>query len=245
MSILLSLLATTGGYGASDVASIPRLTLNSSVNVHVDANSLFANWIAAGIETVGDLGSKLKKAGVTSSNSAIPGQSWDDMRLRANDVDSAFVSGKTNVLITGETTNQIYNMNSSVEDTIRKSQQYISERRVANPDWIILLVGTIPRADLASDDLNRSANQKLLDVDAYHKSHLDDVGVNGFVDVRAFSPEWFGLRSDGMTAKFMDSLTTCNSYNGSDPDRVHPINEPRTAFANAIAAGLDKLPARI
>lgn len=41
----------------------------------------------------------------------------------------------------------------------------------------------------------------------------------------------------------MDSLAICNSYNGKDPDKVHPINEPRLAFANALAAALPGLPA--
>lgn len=244
MSLLLSLLASSGGGGGAPVpAPTPRLKLSQNVHIHVDANSLFAKWIAPGIETVGDLGAAIKAAGATSSNTAIPGQSWDDMRLRADDVDAAYVPGKTNVLITGETTNQVYNLGSTTEQTIQKAQQYITARKLAHPDWIILLVGTIPRADLATAELNKAANQRLLEVDSYQRAHLQDIGVHGFVDVRGFAPEWFALRADGMTAPFMDSLTTCNSYDGQNPDMVHPINAPRTAFANAIAAVLPTLPA--
>lgn len=243
MSILLSLLATSSGVASVAPAPKPRLVLGPNVHIHVDANSLFARWIAPGIETVGDLGAAIKAAGTTSSNTAIPGQSWDDMRLRADDVDASYRPGKTNVLITGETTNQIYNAGSTAEQAIQKAQQYISARKAAHPDWIILLVGTIPRADLATAELNREANQKLLEVDAYQKENLSDMGVHGFVDVRAFAPEWYALRSDGTTAAFMDSPATCNVYAGqAGPDMVHPINAPRTAFANAIAEGLAKLP---
>lgn len=247
MSLLLSLLAASSGTGGAVAPArpvVPRLKLSPDVHVHVDANSLFAKWIAPGIETVGDLGAAIKAAGATSSNTAIPGQTWDDMRLRADDVDSAYRPGKTNVLITGETTNQIYNAGSTPEQAIQKAQQYISARKALHPDWVILLVGTIPRADLATPEKNKAANAALLTVDEYQKAHLEDMGVHGFVDVRKFAPEWFGLREDGLTAPFMDSLSTCNSYDGKAPDMVHPINAPRTAFANAIAEALPLLPAR-
>lgn len=247
MSLLLSLLAASSGNTPAAPAkpAVPRLQLGTDVHIHVDANSLFAKWIAPGIETVGDLGAAIKASGATSSNTAIPGQTWDDMRLRADDVDSAYRPGKTNVLITGETTNQVYNIGSSVPETIQKAQQYISARKAAHPDWIILLVGTIPRADLATAELNKAANQRLLEVDAYQASHLEDIGVHGWVDIRAAAPEWYKLRADGMTAKFMDSTQTCNMYAGATgPDMVHPINQPRVAFANAIAAALPSLPAR-
>lgn len=242
MSLLLSLLASSGGAGISQVLT-PRLTLNSDVHVHVDANSIFAQWVYPGIDKVGELGSAIKTAGSTSSNSSIPGQTWDDMRLRADDVDSAYRPGKTNVLITGETTNQVYNLGATTEQAIQKAQQYITARKIAHPDWIILLVGTIPRADLSTPELNKSANQKLLEVDNYQRAHLKDMGVHGFVDVRSYAPEWFKLRDDGITSPFMDSIATCNSYNGKDPDKVHPINDPRTSFANAIASALSTLPA--
>lgn len=239
MSLLLSLLASSGGFG---IPLPKRLELNSNVHIHVDANSLFANWIASGIETVGELGKAIKSSGATSSNSAIPGQSWDDMRLRSDDVDSSYVPGKTNVLIIGETTNQVYNLGSTTEQTIQKAQQYITARKLAHPDWIILLVGTIPRADLSTPELNKQANQKLLEVDNYQRTHLQDMGVHGFVDIRNLSSGWFSLREDGMTAKFMDNLSTCNSYNNIDPDMVHPIGEARLAFANAILEGIKLLP---
>lgn len=242
MSLLLSLLASSGGVGVS-VVPTPNtpLKLSPNVHVHVDANSLFAKWISPGIETVGNLGAAIKTAGATSSNTAIPGQTWDDMRLRADDVDAAYVPGKTNVLITGETTNQVYNLGSTTEQAIQKAQQYISARRAVHSDWIILLVGTIPRADLATAELNKAANQRLVEVDRYQRSHLRDIGAHGWVDVRGFAPEWFSLREDGMTAPFMDSLGTCNSYNGKAPDMVHPIGEARVAFANAIHDSLMRL----
>lgn len=246
MSLLFSLLAASAGVGdiATAPAPAPRLAMGQNVHVHIDANSLFAKWIADGIENVGQLKTAISGAGATASNTAVPGQTWDDMRLRADDTDAAYRPGKTNVLITGETTNQIYNGLSTVEQTIQKAQQYISARKAAHPDWIILLVGTIPRADLATPELNRAANQKMVEVDTYQKNNLSDMGVHGFADVRAAAPEFFALRADGQTAPFMDSPATCNVYSGqSSPDMVHPINAPRTAFADAIAAGLAQLPA--
>lgn len=242
--LLYLLAASAGGLNSNLIPQVPRLSLSPNIHVHVDANSLFANWIAPGIETVGNLGATIKATGATSSNTAIPGQSWDDMRIRADDVDAAYVPGKTNVLITGETTNQIFNAGSTSAETIAKANQYIIDRKSAHPDWIILLVGTIPRADLPTEKMNIQANYKMLEVDKYQESNLQEIGVHGFVNVRKYAQEWYTLRSDGHTAAFMDSLSTCNSYDGKVADRVHPIGVPRETFSAAIADGLKRLPAK-
>lgn len=245
MSLLLSLLAASGGAGNTQPAPVPRLTLSSNVHIHIDANSLYAKWIKEGIEKVGDLATAITTSGATATNTAVPGQTWDDMYYTTDDLANAYVPGKTNVLIIGETTNQIYNGGSDVQTTIQKAQRYISARKNEHPDWIILLCGTIPRADLSTDELNKAANQKLIEVDAYQSSHLKDMGVHGWVDFRQYAPEWFALRADGFTAPFMDSSDTCNVYAGqAATDKVHPINAPRIAFANAIAAALPRLPAK-
>lgn len=239
MSLLLPLLAS-----AITPTTAPRLKLGPDVHVHVEGNSLFAPLASQGIENLGNMNTVLSGAGVSTSNTSLPEGTWDELRLRVTSGASSYQPGKTNVLITGETTNQIYRAGSSVDETITKAQHYISTQRAAHPDWIILLVGTIPRADLATPELNRTANSKLLEVDAYQRTHLADIGAHGFVDVRAYAPEWFALRPDGVTAPFMDSLETCHSYDGVAPDRVHPRGVSRVAFAHAIAAVLSELPAK-
>lgn len=248
MSFLLSLLAASSGNSqATDPAPSPKptgpLTLGPGVHVHVDANSLFAKWIAPGIQEVGQLGAMLKASGASSSNTAIPGQSWAEMRLASSDVEASYVPGKTNVLIVGESTNQAFNgaQVANAQEVLREARRYLVARRAAHPDYVILGVGTIPRADRATAEENRQANQVLLEVDRAMSQNLGEYELDGWVDVRAFAPQWFKLREDGMTAPFMDSLETCNSYNRKDPDMVHPIGAPRTAFADAIAQGLARL----
>lgn len=236
MSLLLSLL-TSATYSS-------HLQLGPEVHIQVECSNLFSRWDEQGIENAGNLDTVFSKSGNSTSYSSFPDSTWDDMWYRANSGASHYQFGKTNVLITGETTNQIYKAGSSVDETKRKAQRYISAQKAAHPDWIILLVGTIPRADLATEELNRAANSKLLEIDEYQRTHLADIGAHGFVDLRADVPEWFDLRSDGVTAPFMDSIETCNSDDGITPDRVHPVGAPRLAYVHAIANALSQLPDR-
>lgn len=212
--------------------------LDETYNIAVDANSLFARWVAPGIQDAAGFKNLIQSTGANVGNCSIPGQNWADMAKNATDVQSLWRSGKKNILVTGETTNSIFVEGATVAKTVADAKAYIAARRASQKWDYIVMCGTIPRGDKATAQENVELNRRLVDADAQLKA--DDTLYNTWVDFRAFSPEWFGLRNDGYTAKFMDSTATCNPVGGK-PDMIHPIGAPRDAFADAIADGLNRL----
>lgn len=214
-----------------------RKDFNESYFIAVDGNSLYARWIAPAINEVSKFGALVKGSGANSGNVAIPGQTWADMIKNATDIDGLYVPGKKNILVIGETTNSIYNEGATVAKTVADAKAYIAARRASQKWDYVVLCGTIPRGDKATAAENVELNKRLIDVDNQLKA--DDTLYNTWVDFRAFSPEWFGLR-DGYTAKFMDSTATCNPVSGK-PDMIHPIGVARDVFADAIVDGIKQL----
>lgn len=214
--------------------------MDETWNVHVDGNSIFAKWFYPPINQVAELGAYFKKYIVYNSNTAIPGQNWLEMTSAISDTKEAYrSSAKRNLLVVGETTNSsdkryLY----SPEQIIDQAKAYIQKVKSDGQNWEVILVGTIPRADFDRVEDNIAFNARLISVDNYMREHYKEMGADYFIDVREKSPEWFTLRSDKYTAKFMDSLNTCNSYDKINADMVHPINVARDAFANAILYGL-------
>lgn len=211
-----------------------RKDFNESYFIAVDGNSLYARWIAPAINEVSKFGVLVKGSGANSGNVAIPGQTWADMIKNAADIDSLYVPGKKNILVTGETTNSIYNEGASVEKTVSDAKAYIAARRAAHKWEKIILCGTIPRADKSSQAENRALNQKLIEVDSRLRSDTSLYDV--WVDYRAYAPQWYTLAADGATAPFM-APDTCNVLGGKI-DMIHPIGAARDAYADAIADGL-------
>lgn len=211
---------------------------DETTNIVVDANSLFARWVAPGIQEVAGFKNLIQSTGANIGNCAIPGQTWADMTKNAADVQNLWRSGKKNILVTGETTNSIFVEGATVAKTVADAKAYIAARRASQKWDYVVLCGTIPRGDKATAQENAMLNRSLLDVDAQLKS--DTTLYDSWVDFRAFSPEWFGLRPDGYSAKFMDSVATCNTVGGK-PDMIHPIGVARDAFADAIADGIKRL----
>nr|DAS96786.1 MAG TPA: hypothetical protein [Caudoviricetes sp.] len=211
---------------------------DETYNIVVDANSLFARWVAPGIQDVAGFKNLIQSTGANVGNCAIPGQTWADMTKNAADVQGLWRSGKKNILVTGETTNSIFVEGATVAKTVADAKAYIAARRASQKWDYIVMCGTIPRGDKATAQENVELNKRLIDADNQLKA--DDTLYSTWVDFRAFSPEWFGLRNDGYAAKFMDSTATCNPTGGR-PDMIHPIGAPRDAFADAIADGLNRL----
>lgn len=211
---------------------------DETTNIVVDANSLFARWVAPGIQDVAGFKNLIQSTGANVGNCAIPGQTWADMTKNATDVQGLWRDGKKNILVTGETTNSIFVEGATVAKTVADAKAYIAARRASQRWDYVVLCGTIPRGDKATAQENVEMNKRILDVDAQLKA--DTTLYDSWVDFRAFSPEWFGLRNDGYTAKFMDSTATCNPTGGR-PDMIHPIGAPRDVFADAIADGLNRL----
>lgn len=211
---------------------------DETTNIVVDANSLFARWVAPGIQEVAGFKQLIQSTGANVGNCAIPGQTWADMTKNAADVQGLWRSGKKNILVTGETTNYIFVEGATVAKTVADAKAYIAARRASQKWDYVVLCGTIPRGDKATATENIELNRRLIDADNQLKA--DDSPYSTWVDFRAFSPEWFGLRGDGYTAKFMDSTATCNPVGGK-PDMIHPIGVARDAFADAIADGIKRL----
>lgn len=211
---------------------------DETYNIVVDASSLFARWVAPGIQDVSGFKRLIQSTGANVGNCAIPGQTWADMTKNATDVQGLWRSGRKNILVTGETTNSIFVEGFSVAKTVADAKAYIAARRASQKWDYVVLCGTIPRGDKATAQENVELNRRLIDADNQLKA--DESLYNSWVDFRAFSPEWFGLRPDGYTAKFMDSTATCKPTGGR-PDMIHPIGAPRDAFADAIADGLNRL----
>lgn len=211
---------------------------DETTNIVVDANSLFARWVAPGIQDVAGFKSLIQSTGANVGNCAIPGQTWADMTKNAADVQGLWRSGKKNILVTGETTNSIFVEGATAAKTVADAKAYIAARRASQKWDYVVLCGTIPRGDKATAQENAEMNKRLIDVDNQLKA--DESLCNSWVDFRAFSPEWFGLRGDGYTAKFMDSTATCNPVGGK-PDMIHPIGAARDVFADAIADGIKRV----
>lgn len=211
---------------------------DESTNIVVDANSLFARWVAPGIQDVAGFKNLIQSTGANVGNCAVPGQTWADMTKNASDVQGLWRDGKKNILVTGETTNSIFVEGATVAKTVADAKAYIAARRASQKWDYVVLCGTIPRGDKATAAENVEMNKRLIDADNQLKA--DDSLYNTWVDFRAFSSEWFGLRNDGYSAKFMDSTATCNPVGGK-PDMIHPIGAPRDVFADAIADGIKRL----
>lgn len=211
---------------------------NENYIIVVDANSLFARWVAPGIQDVAGFKNLIQSTGANVGNCAIPGQTWADMTKNASDVQGLWRDGKKNILVTGETTNSIFVEGATVAKTVADAKAYIAARRASQKWDYVVLCGTIPRGDKATAQENATLNRSLLEVDTQLRA--DASLYDSWVDFRAFSPEWFGLRPDGYSAKFMDSVATCNTVGGK-PDMIHPIGVARDAFADAIADGIKRL----
>lgn len=211
---------------------------DETYNFVVDANSLYARWVAPGIQEVAGFKNLIQSTGANVGNCAIPGQTWAGMTKNATGVQGLWRDGKKNILVTGETTNSIFFEGATVAKTVADAKAYIAARRASQKWDYIVLCGTIPRGDKATAQENVEMNKRLIDADNQLKA--DESLYDTWVDFRAFSPEWFGLRGDSYSAKFMDSTATCNPVGGK-PDMIHPIGAARDVFADAIADGLNRL----
>lgn len=241
MGISLLLLATSAP--PVGVEPTPLLSWDGSVpiNLVIDANSHYADWVYSPIERVGALASLVTASGATVTNLAVPGQSWSDMRLNAATTDAAWVAGKKNVLVCGETTNSIFGGTSGApvrttrDQVISDAQQFIAGRLARNP-WLVALCGTIPRGGRPEDAEKNALAQAS---DDYKAANFRDMGAHAYCDFRA--DPWFD--NDGT------SINSTNVWMGvpnlsveSTPEYIHPMGAARGAFAGRIATALQTLP---
>lgn len=230
--------------GASAPEPEPLLAWDKTIpiNVVVDGNSHYAQWVYPAINTVGEFGALMARSGASSSNFAVPGQTWSDMALNASSTDAAWVAGKVNVLVCGEGTNTFHGggtgapVRTTVEDEITDARQFIAGRLARNP-WRVVLCGTIPRGG-RTEDAPKNALTK--SSDDYKAANFRDMGAHAYCDFRA-SPYFDGDgNSTASTIPWMGVSGLCQE---TAAPFIHPIGAPRTAFAGRIAAALQTLPA--
>lgn len=240
----MSLLLTTLGSREVEYPEQPTELIkwdgSENINLVIDGNSHYAVWVYPKIEDVGNLNSLRSNSKASSVNLAIPGQSWNDMKQSPESTDNAWVEGKLNVLVVGETTNSVFGgstgspVRTTTEQVIQDAMQYISSRKLKH-DWVILLCGTIPRGGSSAYS---AQNALALDVDDYMSKNYKDMGAHGFCDFRE-SPYF---DNDGTSTNSSEKWMGISGLSQETTvPFIHPLGVARVSFANRIAESLQKL----
>lgn len=223
------------------------LKASSNVNLVFDGNSLTYGTGSTGgqslaVQTMAK--SWAAGSGATMSNVSFAGRSWGDLISNGSAVDSAYVPGKINVLVVGETTNSVFNTSSTAAQAVASAQSYINARLAQNPDWRIVLVTTIPRQTgpqvAANQTALDAANAVLVAADNIMRATYRKMGAVALVDVRSpGSPFNF----TGYTPA--DFSAVANLYAEADGSRVHLTNAGYSLWADMIDLALRRLPQRL
>lgn len=222
--------------------------LGPDTHLIIDANSYYALWTYAPIQEIGALKQLITSAGATVSNTAIPGQTWSNMRVNNEDVVAAFRPGKRNILICGETRNWVATHGGcTVNDVAMEATLYIAATRTAvqaryGQDFDrVVLCGTIPNSTFLDEPWKNDIpgmNKVLSGFDDMARADPGALGADVFADFRS-KTRWFS--GDGTTrAPFAQTQDTVKEPI-SGTDWVHPVGEAREAFAAAIADALKSL----
>ena len=259
MSTLFTILAMGGGGEPAapappPVAPTPTPTapyrLGADDHIIIDANSYYANWTYPGIQEIGALKPLITSAGATVTNTAIPGQTWTNMRVNNEDVIAAFRPGKRNILICGETRNWVATHGGcTADDVAMEASLYIATVRAAvqaryGQDFDrVVLCGTIPNSTFLDEPWKNDIpgmNKVLSGFDDMARADPGALGADVFADFRS-KIKWFS--GDGtVRAPFAQSQETVKEPI-SGTDWVHPTGAAREAFAEAIADALKRLEA--
>lgn len=256
MSSLFTILAMGGGGEPVAPAPPPEAPapaavpykLGTDTHIIIDANSYYAPWTYPGIQEIGELKQLITSAGATVSNTAIPGQTWTNMRVNNEDVIAAFKPGKRNILICGETRNWVATHGGcTVNDVAMEASLYIATVRAAvqarhGQDFDrVILCGTIPNSTFLDEPWKNDIpgmNKVLAGFDDLARADPGALGADVFADFRSKN-EWFS--GDGTTrAPFAQTQETVKEPI-SGTDWVHPTGAARAAFAEAIADALKNL----
>lgn len=169
---------------------------------------------------------------ITIHNIGVSGQAISDMRSRGSlFADGNYAAGKKNVLLVWEGTNSICNNGVSGADAGAQMAQYCAERLAAHPDWLIVMLTTLPRFNIGSYSIP-DGNAQLDIFDAYIKANQRAMGVKKIVDVRAAGIFTYTgpTVSDAMAPYMIDPI----HYNAAGG----------TVLAQYCADALRRLPAR-
>jgi hypothetical protein len=159
----------------------PRVKFNSGVNIIFDGNSLVAGFGSTAGNTMPEQMMRLPPllgSGATMSNVGIGGQTTAQMTSTATDVDGAWVSGKTNILVCWEMTNSVHVGSRTGVQAAEDLAAYVAARRAAHP-LLVLSMTTLPRLGDATQC------QYLVDANNYLLANYRSMGIDAVVDVRA------------------------------------------------------------
>lgn len=211
----------------------PFLTINSTVNITVDANSIWSNQMGIpGIEALGPLVTLKNTTGCAINNTSIAGQTWAQMAANVTDVSATYVVGKTNVLIAGETRNSIFN-GRTVAQTVSDVHDYVNAVLAAKPWQYIVLMGALP-SDGVSTALTNNSN--MITVENYLRDHLADFSAKAFCyyrDIPYFSGD--GASQQGFMLSPANVIETASPW-------VHPRGAARDTIAARMAVVLQQIP---
>lgn len=204
MPALLALLACLGDGPATPSSA---LRLGPDVSIAIDGTSIADDTSGApGMDDlIGQhLGALLAGATISTGGGAgTNGQNWRDMYAAPADVDARLTPGRHNILVCDGTINSV-SSGRTYAQTLDDARRYIAARRAAGWD-AVLVWGSHPHGhgdyagtSAATMTAEAAINATSAAVDAYmaDPAHWDDLGVDGFVDVRVI-PQY---AHDGTTA---------------------------------------------
>jgi len=224
----------SGALSAS-ITNTPTVAWNSNVNMVVDGNSFInPSEGSTGGQTLSNQLQALPPfagSGATATTLGHSGFSWSQLDGAASTVDAAFVPGKINILVVGETTNTVFNTGADAATTITQTKAYVANRLAAHPWDRIVLFGTIPRQSGGSV---AAQNAILTAVDADMKNNTSAYGAYHFVDVRAGTIYAFPDYTDA-------SFTAARAYYYDTP-MIHPTNAGYGILAKALSDYLRTMP---
>lgn len=210
------------------------LRYSSNINIVFDGNSLVqatqvpsGDGIAEKTATLAPLSSL-----VVVKNIGVNGQTINDMRNRGSAyADANFVAGKKNMLIAWEGTNAIFNSGATGAVAGAQMEQYCVERLAAHPDWIIVLMTTLPRFSTGSFSIV-DGNAQLDAYNAYLQANFKRMGARKVVDVRASGV--FAYTGPTMSAAMSPLMN----------DTIHYNSAGGALLSQYLADGLKRVPLR-
>jgi hypothetical protein len=209
------------------------LTIDSSVHIHMDGNSIWASQ--AGLPTMDQLApwtSFVAATGCTLTNSSIAGQTWADMAANITDVNASWNAAKTNVLICGETRNTLANGTTTFATCKANALTYIANVKAAHPGWIIVLMGSLPSDGVPTATFNAT----MIDVDEYMRNNLAEFSAAKFIRYRDLS----FYAGDGLSRQgFMSTIANCIE---GTPPYVHPRGTAREQIATRMVRDVQLIP---
>ena len=210
-----------------------------------DGNSIFASLNAtAGNGWSSQVHNRLVAMGrdVLTQNTAVSGQTWNMMNgndgQTSADASGLYYPGRTNILICGETTNSVYKYGVTPATALSQAQTYIQNRFAEHPDWLIIMVGTIPRYEAGGFSWGSvaAANQKNREADALMKAACRGWGVKAFIDPCCPGSPW-NFPSYNLSDFQKDPHLWSDSY-------IHPADPGYSVLADMVVRQIVNLAPR-